>query len=458
MPVLARQKDPDAPSVYEYTAVSPTGQRVKAKMTATSDSAVSAALAADGWIVTSIKEVASGGINMDLGTLLGRPVKLDASAVAEFARQFHQLLKAGLSVPKAILAIGEEAEPQFALMCQEIAQGVANGEALSVALSRYPKAFDEVFCAYIHAGEQAGTLVTTTERLATMLDKQSGIQKKLKGVTMYPKMVSFAIGGIVMMIMMFLVPAYAKIYASFGAKLPGPTEALVKVSNVVIPIKTHHWGPLNIIPLFHGFVYPNLLSPIYWAIMGFFAFRWWNFKNRENVEVGTKLDKIKFRVPIFGVLLKRMSLYRWASTLSGALHSGVPMTDALTLAARASGSRWQLKVLTEMHDAIRSGRPLSQALSSPENKQLYPANLRKMVETGELAGELDAMLDSVAEALNSDIDAIVAGLSAKIEVALLMVMGSVVGTLLIVLYMPILSLDSTIGNGLQKGSGSSSKF
>lgn len=458
MALLKRTSDPNAPQVFEYQAVSNTGQRLKAKMTATSSEAVVSALAADGWIVISVKEVASGGINMDLSSLFGGSVKLDASQVAEFARQFHQLLRAGLSPPKAILAIGEEAEPAFALMCTEIAQTVSSGEALSEAFSRYPRAFDEVFCSYIHAGEQAGTLVETSERLAGMLDKQAGIRKKIKSVTMYPKMVSYAISGIVMLIMMFMVPAYAKIYSQFGAPLPGPTRDLEAVSNVVIPFKPHPWAPLGFVPLVHGVFLPNPISPIYWLIMAFFAFRWWNNKNRSNVEIGTRLDKMKFRFPIFGPLWKAMSLYRWASTLSGALHSGVAMTEALSLAARASGSRWQLGIVPELHEAIRSGRLLSHALSTPENKRLYPPNVRKMVETGEIAGELDTMLDSVAIALNSDIDTILSGLSAKIEVALLMIMGSVVGTLLVILYMPIINLDTTIGNGLQGNSSGSGSF
>lgn len=458
MPILSRVSDPNAPQVFEYVAVSATGSRVKAKMTANSPEAVAAALAADNWVVISVKEVATGGFNMDVRQLLGGQVRLDMGQVAEFARQFHQLLKAGLSVPKAVLAIGEEAEPGFSLMCSDIAQSVNNGESLSSALAKYPRAFDEVFCAYVHAGEQAGTLVTTTERLAAMLDKQSDIRKKIKGVTMYPKMVSIAIGCVVMGIMMFLVPAYANIYAQMGAKLPTPTQDLVAVSNIVIPIKPHPLSLFSWVPLVHGIFLPNLISPIYWGIVLLFVFRWWNRKNRNNVEIGTKLDKIKYRLPIFGILWKRMSLYRWSSTLAGALHSGVSMTESLSLAARASGSRWQLKVVPELHEAIRSGRPLSDALSTPENKLLYPPNIRKMIETGEVAGELDTMLDSVADALNSDIDAIVAGLSAKIEVALLMIMGTVVGTLLVILYMPILSLDTTIGNGLQGSSSGSGSF
>ena len=458
MPSITRSKDPNAPLVFNYVAVSPNGQRVKSKMAAPSAQAVTAALANDHWTVTSIKEVSTGGLSMDLGQSFGRSAKLSVSEVAEFARAFHQLLKAGLNVAGAIVALGEDAEPQVTMMCADVAQQVSSGVTLSDALGKYPRAFDEVFCSYIRAGEQSGTLVQTTARLAQMLEKQASIRKKVKAVTAYPMIVSIVISILVMGILWFLVPQYATIYAEMGAKLPGPTQALISISKYVIPFILWHVSVLSGVPLLHGLIVPNPVSPIYWLIMAFIAFRWWNARNKDNLTFGTRYDKVRFRTPIFGKLWRQMSLFRWASTLAGALDSGVPMEEALTLAANASGSRWQRKALEDMLLAVRTGRPLSSALATEENRKLYPANVRKMVETGEVAGELDQMLLSVADAISSDIDATVASLGAKIEVALIITMGIIVGGLLIVLYLPILNLDATIGNGYAKQSGTSGGF
>lgn len=446
----AKEVDPDEPLLFAYTAVSTAGQRMKAKMTAPSAAAVSAALAADGWIPVEIAQVRSGGLNFDIGALLSnRPLKMGHGPLSAFARQMHQLLKAGISVPRAIASLGEDADPRMTAMCTDIAEKVSGGLPLSRAFSDYPRCFDDVFCAYITAGEQSGALVTTTARLAKMLEKRADLALKVKSVTAYPKMVGGAIGMLVIGIMAFLVPSYAKIYASFGAKLPAPTAALVSFSKVLSPVKFYGFGPLEMIPIVHGIPLPNPLSPTLYILAVIFGIKAFLKATKDNLEIGTKLDRLKFRLPIVGDLSSKLCLYRWSSTLAGALESGVQMGQALELAARASGSRWQLAILAELKEAVRGGRLLSDVLAG--HRDLFTPSVRTMVTTGEAAGELADMLDNVSSSLDAEIDSIVAGLSAKIEVALLLLLGGVVGGLLVVLYMPILNLATTVGEGLEKG-------
>lgn len=437
---------PKAPQTFSYEAVSKTGQRVKAKMVATSQQAVYEALADGGWFPIKIVAIKDGGLHTDVNDIFSnRPIKFDHRELADFSSQLHQLLKAGVPVYKALQSLGEEAEPKRMEMCYDLADMVSSGIPLSQALESYPKVFDLIFRAYIAAGEAAGTLVETTGRLALMLDRRSKMALKIKSVTAYPKLVSIAILLIVTGIMMFLVPMYADIYSSFGAKLPAPTQALVNISNQMLPVsaRVHFSFPILTEVHFHPF------SPLIWGPLIFVGVRLWLKKTKDDPEVGIFLDKLRYRMPIFGALNKRNSLFRWASTLSGGIESGVSMTQALELSARTSGSRWQLAILEDLQGAVRAGKPLSEGLAM--HKELFPPNLRAMVATGESTGDLPVMLDSVASALDSEIDALIAGLSAKIEVALLLVMGIVVGGLLAVLYLPILNLATTVGSGLSDG-------
>jgi type IV pilus assembly protein PilC len=310
-------------------------------------------------------------------------------------------------------------------------------------MKEHPRAFDEVTVSYIESGEESGELVETTERLSVMLAKRAALVSKIKGVSAYPKMVGGAIGIMVIGIILFLVPMYADIYASFGAELPGPTLALMWVADHFLPVGMGTFELFGI-----DFPYPrpypfNIGSFLLYILIGIVIFR---RKTRDNLEIGRKLDRIVYRLPLVGALTHKQTLQRWATTLAGALASGVPMTRAIDLAAASSGSRWHQSIAPDLAEAVRTGRTISSEVE--KHPDLYPPNVRTMLATGEQTGEIDSMLDSVAEALDSDIDAIVAGLSAKVEVALLLVLGLVVGGLLLVLYMPILQLATTASNGL----------
>ena len=429
---------------YTWSGIDASGNRVKnQKIVAPNQAAAVSALKRERYLVTDLKEAATGGLNVNIGP---EGVKFKWGQKAEFARRLYQMQRAGISTSRALATMAEDAKPEVAKMCLEMSEKTASGVPLSTALADHPRAFDEVFCAYVQSGEESGTLTATLGRLATLMAKRAAMQAKVKGVMAYPKMVGGAIFVIVFGIIMFLVPQYTKIYASFGAKLPAPTLALVWLSEHMMPItiKNVHIGPL---PFFAPIPQPfNIISIILYLVAGWVIFRRYT---RDDLEVGRKLDLIKFKMPVLGQLNHKSSLFRWASTLAGALSSGVMYARALELAAAASGSDWQKLTAVEFGQAVQSGRMISTAME--DHGTLYPPNVRTMVATGELAGEVPEMLDSVATALDEDVDGIVEGLSAKIEVALLLVLGVVVGGLLIVLYMPILQLATTATKGLGSG-------
>lgn len=448
--LLRAKVDEDAPKVFRYSAVSMAGVRVKSTMLAMTPMAVAEALQADGFIPLQVVATSSKGLNVDLGVLLGgTQPRLKTLAVSALTRQLHHLLDAGLSVPKALQATAEDAPPKVAAMLNDIATKVSNGIPLADAFRTYPKTFDQVFLAYLEAGELTGELVATTGLLAALLEKQAQMILKIKGVTAYPKIMSITIGILVTGILLFMVPMYERIYAGFGAQLPAATQFLVNLSRSIVPIEYHSFGtgfPMELL----GFPYPNFASPTLWGGVIFVAAKIWLHKTRNNLEIGHRLDQIRYRLPLFGKLQMKLSLFRWASTMSGALSSGMQLQPALSLAAGTSGSRWQAWVLQDLQEAVGNGRQLSEVMQA--HKDLYPPNLRAMIRTGEDAGELSSLLFSVSKTFNDEIDSIIAGLGAKIETALILVMGAVVGGMLAALYLPILNLALTAGTGLSHGS------
>jgi len=437
------KRDPDIPGTFAYEAISPNGARVKGpryRMSAYSIDDVRRELIDQGFTPIKITEIGSGGINMNMK--VGRQgLKLKPLELAAFARGLHQLLRAGISVPRAVEALGEDASsPELAELCKDISTKISNGTTVSEAFSSHPQTFDDVFCGYLSAGEQTGSLVVSTRRLAELTEKRAQLSNKVRAVSIYPILVSVVISLLMSGIILFLVPKYEAIYAQFHAKLPAPTLALVALS--------HHFMPLK----FYGYIPgPNLTAPLFWILGILIGLRIFLKKKKDDPKVGTRVDKIRFRMPIIGKLTHLLALFRWTSTLTGALESGVRTTQALEMAADASGSKWIKAIRPDLEAGLQAGRPLSGLLA--EYPTLFPATIRTMVATGEQSGELASMLDSSAAQLSDEIDAIVSGLGAKIEVALIVVMGAVVGSMLVCLYLPIINLAATVSNTATSSTG-----
>lgn len=430
--------------IFSYKAVSPAGKRETGKMVATTPAAVVAALTREGWTPLEVQATSSSGLDLDLTSwFTGGGAKLKWKDRAEFARRLYQLLRAGISLPKGLMSLGEDAAPEVAEMYENLAERVLSGENLADAMKDHPRAFDEVTISYVEAGEESGTLVETMGRLSAMLSDRASLQSKIKGVTAYPKLIGGTILMLVIGILLFLVPRFEAIYASFDSELPIATRGLVWASSHFAPFSFQSAEIFGFSAFYIKPEFFHIGSFALYIAIGVIIF---NRKTRDNPEIGEKLDRIKFKLPVFGNLIKLQALQRWATTLAGGLNSGVPITRALELAAAASGSDWHKNIAPALAERVRTGRTISSELVN--HSDLYPPGLRTMVDTGEESGEIAEMLDSVATSLTSDIDAEVAGLSAKIEVALLIVLGVVVGGLLIVLYMPILNLATAASEGL----------
>lgn len=409
---------------FSYIAVSDNGTRVEDTMQATAEADVISALHRAGYTPLQVRQSSLlGGITLQgaWALLNKKDARLKTQALSAFTRQFHQMLKAGIPVAAAVASLADDqSDDRVAEMLRTIADRMVSGSPLSKAFEGYPKAFDDIFLAYMAAAEESGDLVEVTRRLSLIIDKRAEIQRKVKGVTMYPALVSSAVVLMLAGIIMFLVPQYSEIYSTFDAKLPAPTQWVITLSKIF---------------------------PMVALVVGglVFAFVMWNRSQQDNFEFGRRFDRVRFKVPVLGKMFHKLALMRFTNTAGGAIIAGVQTFDALDLAGRASGSRWIRGVVPQMQEAVRSGRQLSTALS--DNPDLFPGNVRKMVSTGEETGELGNMLASSGDALEDEVDVVISTMSAKLEVALLAFMGLSVGAILIALYLPILSLTTTVSSG-----------
>jgi type IV pilus assembly protein PilC len=444
---------------YRYEAIDAEGNRRKGMLDASDRDAARVLLRAQGLAAVSLTEAAGAArrrsvTSLDIGDLLrgGKPKTWKVAKVAEFARQLHQLLRAGLPISEALKSMAESYTERDAELCVDLAAAVESGSPLALAMSRHEHAFNEVFVSYIETAERSGSLVETTGRLANMLEQRASIDRKVQAVTIYPKLVASIIGVILIAVIVFMVPMYIRIYDQFNSEIPGITKALAGFASILSPWHVdisfsfpfvrrqtnHTWltSPLN------------LASPMFWTALIIFGARKFLRANRSNPKIAIPWNRLVFRLPVFGKLSAKMAAFRWSSTMAGALKAGLRVPEALRLAGRASGSAWHALAAEELADAVISGRPLSDAML--DHPGLFSPQTVAMTLTGERAGDLPEMLDGVSVAVTDDINAHIATMGAKIEVGLLVAMGVVVGGLLAVLYLPILNLVSTIQENLSR--------
>lgn len=402
--------------VFTYVALSMQGERIKGRLKADSESAVRHTLKQKNMIPLNVKVRKVGLSSTSQIYFTGRHLK--GQDLAGFTRQLYAMVNAGISLGESLGALLKDTKhPRRREMIIDLIDRLEEGYRLSDAMARWPKSFDDVYLAYIKSGEITGNLTQAMERLATSLEKKQALRRKVVSVMTYPVMVSGVITLIVTGILVFLVPQFQALYDQLGGQLPGPTRLLVKLSN--------------------GFLQFWWIAVI--VIVGIVLF----FRQTKgNLKIGTRLDKLKFRTPVLGNLMHKLVLFRWAETISGALEAGVAPIEAVKLGAVAAGSRWMQTVAPALVNTLRTGKRMTEEMEKQE--QLFPTSVQTMVHTGERTGELPEMLGRVAVTLDDEVTNIVDQLSSKLEVTLLVVMGTVVGGLMIALYLPIFNAPSLI--------------
>jgi type IV pilus assembly protein PilC len=302
-------------------------------------------------------------------------------------------------------------------LLMEIKTDVETGAALKQAFEKHPLYFDALFCNLVGAGEQAGILDSLLDRLATYKEKTQAIKSKIKSALFYPIAIIAVAFIITAVIMIFVIPAFKQVFASFGADLPGPTLVVMAISD-----------------FFVKFWY-LIFSIVGGAIYGF-LYAW---KRSKGVQIF--MDKVMIRAPIFGDLIRKATIARWTRTLATMFAAGVPLVEALDSVAGAAGHYEYYVATKKIQSEVATGSSL---VVSMQNVELFPNMVLQMVAIGEEAGSLDGMLSKVADFFEAEVDDAVEALSSLMEPIIMVVLGTLIGGMVVAMYLPIFKMGQAV--------------
>ncbi len=394
---------------YQWEGMDKKGQRVKGKSVAASEQALRSELRRQGVAATRIKKQAarakSGG-------------KVKAEDIAVFSRQLATMLAAGIPMVQAFEIVGAGHEkPAMARMILDIKSDIESGTTLHEALGKHPLHFDDLFCNLVHAGEQAGALETLLDKVATYKEKSEAIKKKVKKALFYPAAVLVVAVIVSVVLLVFVIPQFESLFKGFGADLPAFTKMVISLSKF---IQTK------------GYVVAGVVGG---AIYGFIYFHKRSRPFREF------LDRMSLRLPIIGPILNKAAIARYARTLSTMFAAGVPLVEALESVAGATGNSVYENAVLKMRDEVSTGQRLQRSM---EVCGLFPNMVVQMIAVGEESGSLDAMAGKVATFYEEDVDAAVDSMSSLLEPMIMAILGVLVGSLVIAMYLPIFKLGSVV--------------
>ncbi len=397
--------------VFVWKGRTATGAAASGELSASSQSDVVASLRQKKIIPTSIKvkEEKKG-----LGLLGGR---VSRRALAVFTRQFATMLNAGLPLLSCLEILAKQTESQaLRRVLGEVRTDVEGGLSLADSLRRQPKVFDNLYVNMVESGETGGALDVILVRLANYQEKTAALIRKIRGAMIYPVIITCVAIGAIAILLIFVIPVFAKMFEGVGAELPGMTQLVVGMSNLL-----KVWGlPLLIV-----------------LIAVFTILRRWH-----KTESGAKaIDPLLLRMPVFGNLIRKQSIARLARTLSTLLSSGVPIIDALEITARSSGNWVVEDAILKARTSIKGGENIADPLTKTA---VFPPMVTQMIAIGEASGGLDEMLAKVADFYDSEVDQAVENLTSALEPVIMVVLGGVVGFIAISMYLPIFQLAGTI--------------
>lgn len=399
---------------YQFTwvGVDKKGKEVSGQIEAASESIVKVTLRFKGITVKKVKRVSSFGFGS------GKKKKVKSSDVSVFTRQLSTMMKAGVPLIQSfeIVASGHS-NPGVSEMLFDIKGAVETGASLSEAFARHPEHFDSLYCNLIAAGEKAGILDMILDRLAVYQEKMQAIKKKIKSAMTYPISV-IAIAFIVTCILMiFVVPSFKEVFTSFGAELPAPTQFVMDLSDYFV----NNW----------------------YIIFGAIAATIFGLSHLLKVSPAAraKRDQWILKMPIFGPIIRKAIIARWARTLATMFSAGVPLVEALTSVAGAANNYVYTTATDKIQKNVETGTSLTVAM---QEQEVFPPMMIQMTQIGEESGSLDSMLNKVAEGYEDEVDNAVESLSSLMEPLIIAFLGTVIGGLVVAMYLPIFKMASTV--------------
>jgi len=364
-------------------------------------------------VITSIKKKPK-----DIEIKLFQKKGVGVKDLSVFTRQFATMVNAGLPLVQCLDVLGRQLEkPHFKTVVQKVMADVEGGSTLAEALGKHPKVFSDLYVNMIAAGEAGGILDVILSRLSVFLEKADALQRKVKGAMTYPTIVLTVAGGACIFMLMFVIPVFAKMFSDFGGELPAPTRIVMNLS--------------------------DFLRVYWWALLGgslglFFGFK--TYRGTENGRFVT--DKLALRFPILGTVLRKSAVARFTRTLGTLIGSGVPILQGLEITSRTAGNKVIQRAIESTSKSISQGDTISGPL---KESGVFPPMVVQMIGIGEQTGALDEMLSKIADFYDDEVDAAVEALTAAIEPIMIVVMGTMVGGMLVAMYLPMFKMSSIVG-------------
>ena len=383
------------------------GKIVRGEMRAHGEALVNATLRRQGILVTKVKK-----------QRMGRGGKVTEKDLALFTRQLATMMKAGVPLLQSFEIVAKGASnPAVAKLLTEIKTEVETGSSLAAAFRKYPLYFDALFCNLVQAGEAAGILETLLDRLATYKEKILAIKSKIKSALFYPVAIIAVAFIITAVIMIFVIPAFKSVFASFGADLPAPTLVVMAISEYFV----QYW----------------------WLIFGVLGGGIYGFLEawKRSLSVQIFMDRLALKLPIFGDVIRKSTIARWTRTLSTMFAAGVPLVEALDSVGGAAGNYVYLVATKQIQSEVSTGTALTVSMQAAN---VFPSMVIQMVSIGEETGALDSMLSKVADFYEAEVDDAVEALSSLMEPLIMVVLGTLIGGMVVAMYLPIFKLGAAV--------------
>jgi type IV pilus assembly protein PilC len=393
--------------VFEWEGKDRNGKTVRGELRAGGEAMVSATLRRQGILVSKVKKRRTAG---------GKSIK--QKDIAVFTRQLATMMRAGVPLLQSfdIVARGST-NPRLTRLLNDIRQDVETGTSLSASFRKHPMYFDALYCNLVEAGEAGGILEQLLDRLAMYQEKTVAIKNKIKSALTYPIAVLVVAFVVVAVIMIFVVPSFKDVFTSFGADLPAPTLAVIAMSEFFV---SYWW-----------LIFSSIGGGVYFFIQ--------SWKRSEAMQ--KRMDRLLLKIPIFGDLLFKSAVARWTRTLSTMFAAGVPLVEALDSVGGASGNAVFAEATEKIQRDVSTGAALT---TSMQSTGIFPTMVLQMASIGEESGSLDHMLSKAADFYEDEVDEAVKSLSSLMEPFIIVILGTVIGGIVVAMYLPIFKLGQVV--------------
>jgi len=344
--------------------------------------------------------------------------KIDEKELVIFTRQFSTMIDSGLPLVQCLDILASQQENKtFQEILFKVKESVESGSTFADALSKHPKAFDQLFVNLVAAGEIGGILDTILTRLAAYIEKAMKLKKQIKGAMVYPITIMSIAVVVVGVILVFVIPTFAKMFVEFGGELPAPTRFVIALS--------------------------NFLVKYFFVLIGGFYASMWAIKRYYATPGGQKnIDRMALKAPVAGPLIRKVAVAKFTRTLGTMVSSGVPIMDGLEIVAKTAGNKIVEEAIYSVRQAISEGKTMAEPLAACG---VFPPMVVQMISVGEATGAMDAMLNKIADFYDDEVDDAVGAMTSMMEPLLMVFLGTTVGGLVVAMYLPIFKLAGAVG-------------